>query len=84
MRKLAILVFATVVASAYAGADASEKARHRRAASPPKAVQTKATQTKATQTKATQTKATQTKAAPAQPVETPVTPLPVPVDTFRA
>jgi hypothetical protein len=69
MRKLAILVFATVVASAYAGADASEKARHRRAASPPKAVQTKATQTKA---------------APAQPVETPVTPLPVPVDTFRA
>jgi hypothetical protein len=79
MRKLAILVFATVVASAYAGADASEKARHRRAASPPKAVQTKATQTKATQTKATQTKA-----APAQPVETPVTPLPVPVDTFRA
>jgi hypothetical protein len=74
MRKLAILVFATVVASAYAGADASEKARHRRAASPPKAVQTKATQTKATQTKA----------APAQPVETPVTPLPVPVDTFRA
>jgi hypothetical protein len=74
MRKLAILVFATVVASAYAGADASEKAHHRRAASPPKAVQTKVAQTKATQTKA----------APAQPVETPVTPLPVPVDTFRA
>jgi hypothetical protein len=74
MRKLAILVFATVVASAYAGAEASEKSHHRRAASPPKAVQTKATQTKATQTKA----------APAQPVETPVTPLPVPVDTFRA
>jgi hypothetical protein len=75
MRKLAILVIATIVASVYAGADASEKARHRRAANPPKA---------AVQTKAVQTKANQTKAAPVQPVENPVMPLPVPVDTFRA
>jgi len=58
MRKLAILVIATAVATAYAGADASEKA-HRRHAVPPKA-------------------------SPAQPVENPVTRLPVPADTFRA
>ncbi len=37
MRKLAVLVIATVVASAYAGADASEKAHRKHAANPPKA-----------------------------------------------
>lgn len=37
MRKLAILVIATVVATAYAGADASEKAHRKHVASPPKA-----------------------------------------------
>ena len=37
MRKLAILVIATVVASAYAGADASEKTHRKHAANPPKA-----------------------------------------------
>ena len=36
MRKLAILVIATVVATAYAGADASEKAHRKHAANPPK------------------------------------------------
>jgi hypothetical protein len=59
MRKLAILVIATVAATAYAGADASEKAHRKHAANPPKA-------------------------SPAQPLENPVTRLPVPVDTFRA
>ncbi|HLG82144.1 MAG TPA: hypothetical protein VKY22_14095 [Bradyrhizobium sp.] len=59
MRKLAVLVIATVVATAYAGADAAEKAHRKHAANPPKA-------------------------GPAQPVENPVTRLPVPVDTFRA
>jgi len=37
MRKLAILVIATIVATAYAGADASQKAHHKHAANPPKA-----------------------------------------------
>ena len=37
MRKLAILVVASVLATAYAGADASEKPRHKHAANPPKA-----------------------------------------------
>ena len=36
MRKLAVLVIATVVAIAYAGADAAEKAHRRHAANPPK------------------------------------------------
>ena len=59
MRKLAILVIATVVVTAYTGADASEKGHRKHAAPPPKA-------------------------GPVQPVENPVTRLPVPVDTFRA
>jgi len=59
MRKLAVLVIATVVATAYAGADASEKAHRRHAATP-------------------------SKASRVQPVENPVTRLPVPADTFRA
>jgi hypothetical protein len=37
MRKPAILVIATVLATAYAGADASERAHHRHAAGPAKA-----------------------------------------------
>ena len=58
MRKLAILVVASILATAYAGADAAEKGRHKHA-NPPKA-------------------------SPAQPVESPTTRVPVPVDTFRA
>jgi len=37
MRKLAVLVIATVLATAYAGADASEKVHRKHAANPPKA-----------------------------------------------
>jgi hypothetical protein len=37
MGKLAILVVATMLATAYAGADASEKAHRKHAANPPKA-----------------------------------------------
>jgi hypothetical protein len=37
MRKFAILVISTVVATAYAGADASEKHHRKHAANPPKA-----------------------------------------------
>jgi len=59
MRRLAILVIATMLATAYAGADASERGHRKHTANPHKA-------------------------APAQPVEHPVTRLPVPVDTFRA
>ena len=59
MRKLAILVVASILATAYAGADAAEKGCHKHAANPPKA-------------------------SPAQPVESPTTRVPVPVDTFRA
>jgi hypothetical protein len=59
MRKRAILVVAAMLATAYAGAEASEKAHRKHAANPPKA-------------------------RPEQPVENPVTRLPVPADTFRA
>jgi hypothetical protein len=59
MHRLAILVIATIVATAWAGADAAEKTHRKHAPNPPKA-------------------------SPAQPVENPVTRLPVPVDTFRA
>jgi hypothetical protein len=37
MRNLAILVVATMLATAYSGADASEKAHRKHAANPPKA-----------------------------------------------
>jgi hypothetical protein len=59
MRRLAILVIATMLATAYSAADALERVHHKHSANPHKA-------------------------APAQPVEHPVTRLPVPVDTFRA
>jgi hypothetical protein len=62
MKRLAVLVIATVLATAYAGADASEKVHRKHAVHPPKMA----------------------KAAPGQPVEKPVTRLPVPVDMFRA
>jgi hypothetical protein len=57
MKRLAILVIATTLATAYAGAGASEKTHRKHAVNPPKQT---------------------------QPVEKPVTRLPVPVDTFRA
>jgi len=59
MRKLAVLVIATVLATAYGGADASAKAHRKHVAS-------------------------HAKVAPRQPVEKPVTHVPVPPDAFRA
>jgi len=48
MRKLAILVVASVLTTAYAGADASEKPRHKHAANPPKASPAQPTETPTT------------------------------------
>jgi hypothetical protein len=70
MKRLAVLVIATVLATAYAGADASEKGHRKYAVHPPKI--------------AAKTAAKTAKTAPGQPVEKPVTRLPVPVDMFRA